>query len=166
MISASEIACANSTFNLGLKDFRFLRNRRSFYIWSDLVLCSNENGNFIGAFNGSYDSLRDKPEISQPNYYEVLSFSPDKSLTLIAARNNLISSLNLETTGPLSWFTADRIICTEMSKLNGPISQVETPELSHKAANKSYVDNRFIAYTPTEQMINRFQSFYARKSDL
>jgi len=50
--------------------------------------------------------------------------------------------------------------------LNGPISKVGTPELSHQAANKGYVDNRFIAYTPTEQMNLQFQSLYARKSDL
>jgi hypothetical protein len=53
-----------------------------------------------------------------------------------------------------------------MSGLNGPISQVGTPELSHQVANKGYVDNRFIAYTPTEQMNFQFQSLYARKSDL
>jgi hypothetical protein len=56
--------------------------------------------------------------------------------------------------------------CTEMSVPNGPISQVGTPELSHQAANKSYVDIRFLSYTPTEQMVNQFQSLYACKSDL
>jgi len=54
----------------------------------------------------------------------------------------------------------------EMSVLNGPISQVRTPELFHQAGNKGYVDNHFIAYTPTEQMNFQFQSRYARKSDL
>ena len=58
------------------------------------------------------------------------------------------------------------MICTEMSVLNGPISQVGISELSHQAANKGYVDNRFIAYTPTDQMNNQFQSLYARTSDL
>ena len=53
-----------------------------------------------------------------------------------------------------------------MSVLNGPISQVGTPELCHQAANKGYVDNRFIAYTRTEQMNWQFESLYARKSDL
>ena len=50
--------------------------------------------------------------------------------------------------------------------LNGPISQVVKPELSHQAANKSYVDNRFIEYTPTEQMNTKFESLYTKKSDL
>ena len=62
--------------------------------------------------------------------------------------------------------SGDRIICMEMSVLNGPISQVGTPELGHQAADKNNVDNRFTAYTPTEQMNFQFQSLYARKSDL
>ncbi len=53
-----------------------------------------------------------------------------------------------------------------MSVLNGPISQVGMPELSHQAANKSFVDNQFIAYTPTEQMNTRFESLYTKKSNL
>ena len=125
VVENSATPSANMTFNLGQKDLRYLN------VWSDIMACSNidfhSGGNFIGVFSGSYNELRDKPKISQPNYYEVLSFFPDKSLTLTAARSNLISGLNLETTGPLSWFRADRIICTEMSVLNGPISQVRTP---------------------------------------
>jgi hypothetical protein len=96
-----------------------------------------------------------------------MSFFPDKSLTFTAQRIGVISGLHLEAAGPqISWIRADRIVCTEMSVLNGPINQVGTPELSHQAAKKSYVDNRFIAYTQTEQMVNQFQSLYARKSDL
>jgi hypothetical protein len=52
-----------------------------------------------------------------------------------------------------------------MSVLNSPISQVRTPELFHQAARKRYVDNRFVAYTPTDQMVNKCEALYARKSD-
>jgi hypothetical protein len=157
--------CVNATYDLGQKDLRYLN------VWSDLVTCSNiafhSGGNFIGAFNGSYDSLRDKPELSQPDHFETLSFFPDKSLTLIAQSNNIISGLNLETRGSqLSWIRTDRLICLEMSCLNGPISQVETPELFYQAATKGYVDNRFIAYTPTDLLDFRFESIYAKKSDV
>ena len=58
------------------------------------------------------------------------------------------------------------MICTKMYCLNGPISQVGTPELSHQAANKGSVDSRFVAYTPTEQMNFQFEALYAKKSDL
>ena len=58
------------------------------------------------------------------------------------------------------------MICTEMSVINGFISQVGTPKLSRQAANKGYVDNCFMAYTPTEQINLQFQLLYARKSDL
>jgi hypothetical protein len=124
-------------------------------------MCSNTGvhfgGNFIGAFYVSYNELRDNPEFSQSDYYETLSFFPDKSLSLTAQSNNLISGLNMEAAGPQpSWFRVDRMICTEMSVLNGPISQVGTPELSHHAANKFYVDNRLLTYTPTVQMNLQF----------
>jgi hypothetical protein len=156
----------NATYNLGQKDLRYLN------VWSENVACSNidfhENGNFIGVFDGSYNSLRGKPDsVSQPEYYETLTFLPDKSLTLTAQRTGVISGLNLEATGPqISWIRADRLVCTEMSCLNGPISQVGTPELSHQAANKSYVDTRFLDYTPTDQLDLRFESIYTKKSDL
>ena len=121
----------------------------------------------VGSFSGNYNDLRDKPNGGAPEYYETLSFFPDKSLTLTAQSNSVIAGLNLETTGSqVFYFRADRLVCTKMSVLNGPMSQVGTPELSHQAANKGYVDNRFMAYTPTEQMNVQFQSLYARKSDL
>jgi hypothetical protein len=150
----------NTTYNLEQKDLRFLN------VWSDLVAISNiafhSGSNFIGSFNRSYDWLRDKPEFSQPNYFETgLSFYPDQSLTLTAQSNNLISGLNLETTGTqLSWIRADRLICTKMSCLNGPISQVGLCELAHQAANTFYVDNRFLSYTSTEQMNLKFEALY------
>ena len=102
-------ASVGSTYNLGQKDFRYLN------VWFDMVACSNivfhSGGNYIGAFDGSYDSLRGKQDsVSQPDYYEVLSFFPDKSLTLTAARNDLISGLSLETA--LSRFRVGRMICT------------------------------------------------------
>jgi hypothetical protein len=105
------------------------------------VACSNinfhENGNFVGVFDGSYDSLRGKPENSQPNHFETFTFFPDKSLTLTAQSNNVISGLNLEASGPqLSWIIADRLDCTEMLVLNGPISQVVTPEFFIKQPEK------------------------------
>ena len=91
---------ANTAFNLGQKDLRYLN------VWSDVAAFSNlgfyQEGNFIEAFSGSYNELRDKPTFGAPEYYETLSFFPDKSLTLIAQRNNPISGLNLETSGPLS----------------------------------------------------------------
>jgi len=53
---------ANMTYNLWQKDLRYLN------VWSENVACSNidfhENGNFIGSFDGSYDSLRVKLELS------------------------------------------------------------------------------------------------------
>jgi hypothetical protein len=58
------------------------------------------------------------------------------------------------------------VICTEMSCLNGPISQVGTPELSYQAANKFNVDNRFLSYIPTNQMNLQFEAIYTKKSDL
>jgi hypothetical protein len=141
----------------GQKDIRYLN------VWSDLVACSNlgfhSNENFIGAFSGGYNELKDKPSFTQVAYYESVSFFPDKSLTLIAQSNNTISGLNIDTSGTqLSHFRADRIVCTGMPVLNGPISQVGTPELSHQAANKGYVDYWFIAYTPTDQMISQFKA--------
>ena len=159
---------ANLVYNLGQKDLRYST------VWCDNLACSNlffhDNGVFVGSFSGSYNDLRDKPAGgvgSTPEYYEKLSFFPDKSLTLTAQSNSVIAGLNLQTTGTqVSYFRADRLVCTEMSCLNGPISQVGTPELSHQAANKGYVDSRFVAYTPTEQMNFHFEALYAKKSDL
>ena len=153
---------ATSTYNLGQKDLRYLN------VWSDLVACSNvafhSGGNYIGAFDGSYDSLRDKPDsVSQPDYYEVISFFFGKSLTLTAGSNSQISGLNLEAPGPkLSWIRADRLICTEMSVPSGPISQVGTPELGHQATNKQFVDTRFLSYTPNEQINLQFEAIYSK----
>jgi hypothetical protein len=126
---------AKTTYNLGQKDLRYLN------VWSDLVACSNvafhSGENFIGVFDGSYDSLRGKPKLSPPDHFETLTFFPDKSLTLTAQSNNIISGLNLEAAGPqLSWKRADRMICTEMSVLNGPISQVGLCELVIKLPTK------------------------------
>jgi hypothetical protein len=88
----------NTTYNLGQKDLRFLT------VWSENVACSNlsfhSDGNFVSTFDGSYASLRDKPELSQPDYYETLTFLPDKSLTLTAQHTGVISGLNLEAAGP------------------------------------------------------------------
>ena len=135
------------------------------------MACSNialhSGGNFIGAFSDSYNELCDKLEFSQPEYFETLSFFSDKSLTLKAQSNNIISGLILEAAGlPLTWFRVDRMIFTEMSVLNGPISQVGTPELSHQAAKKFYVDNRPLSYNPTVQMNLQFEALYTKKSDL
>jgi hypothetical protein len=120
VVQNSVTPSVTSTSNLGQKDLRYLNS------WFDHVATSNiafhSGGNFIGAFSGSYNELRDKPEFSQPDYFETISFFPDKSLTLTAQSNNLISGLTLEATGlPLSWFRVDRMSCTEMSVLNGPI---------------------------------------------
>jgi hypothetical protein len=43
-----------------------------------------------------------------------------------------------------------------MSALDGPIENVAFPELHHHADTKGYVDNRFIAYTPTDKLDFRF----------
>ena len=114
VVQNSVTPSANTTYNLWQKDLRYLS------AWSDLVACSNvafrSSGDFIGVFSGSYNELQDKPEFSQPEYYENLSFFHHKSLTLTIQSNNLIPGLNLETTGSqLSWIRADRLICTEMS---------------------------------------------------
>jgi hypothetical protein len=53
-----------------------------------------------------------------------------------------------------------------MSALNGPIENVAYPELPYHAATKGYVDQRFFAYTPIDQLDFRFQAIYAQKSDL
>ena len=58
------------------------------------------------------------------------------------------------------------MICSEISVLNGPMSHVGTPELSYQVANKFYVDNRFLSYTPTDLLDLRFASIYARKSEV
>jgi hypothetical protein len=99
VVGNSMTPSANTTCNLGQKDLRFLNG------WSDQVACSNigfhSGGNFVGVFDGSYASLRDTPNsVSQPDYYETMSFFPDKSLTQTAQSNNLISGLTLETSGP------------------------------------------------------------------
>ena len=88
----------NTTFNLGQKDLRVVS------VWSEKVACSNigfhSGGNFIGSFSGSYNELRDKPDLSQPDFFETMSFFPDKSLTLTAQRTGVFSGLNLEAAGP------------------------------------------------------------------
>ncbi len=112
VVKNSVTPSANTTYYLVQKDLRYLN------VWSENVACLNidfhENGNFIGSFDESYDSLWGKPDsVSQPDYYEVLSFFPDKSLTLTAGSNSRISGLNLEASGPqLSWIRVDRLICT------------------------------------------------------
>ena len=51
------------------------------------------------------------------------SFLSGQELDFDGGIGNLISGLKLEISGPqLSWISADRLICTEMSVLNGPIS--------------------------------------------
>ena len=71
-------------------------------------------------------------ELSQPDHFETLTFFPDKSLTLTAQSNTIISGLKLETSGPqLSYFRADRIVCNEMSLASGLIENLATPELVH-----------------------------------
>ena len=91
---------ANLVYNLGQKDLRYST------VWCDNLACSNlffhDNGVFVGSFSGSYNDLRDKPAGgvgSTPEYYEKLSFFPDKSLTLTAQSNSVIAGLNLQTTG-------------------------------------------------------------------
>ncbi len=75
--------------------------------------------------------------------------------------------MTLETSGPqLSYFRADRSVCNVMSLANGLIKNLGTPDLNHWVANKSYVDTRFLDYTPTWLMDTKFDSLYARKSDL
>ncbi len=152
---------------MGQHDLRYLN------VWSDVDICStigfNQGGDFIRSFSGSYTELRDKPTggVGAPEYYEALPFFPDKSLTLTAQSNNLISGLALEASGAqLSYFRVDRLVCNELSVLNGPIKNVAYPELPHHAATKGYVDQRFLAYTPTDKLDLRFQATYATKSDL
>jgi hypothetical protein len=53
-----------------------------------------------------------------------------------------------------------------MSLANGLIENLANPELSHQAANKIYVDNRLLSYTPIEQMNLQFEAIYTKKSDL
>ena len=100
VVKNSVTPSAHLTYNLGQKGLRYLN------VWSDVVACSNlgfhQEGNFIGAFSGSYNELRDKPTLGAPEYNETLSFFPDKSLALTAQSNNQISGLNLETTGSQS----------------------------------------------------------------
>jgi hypothetical protein len=50
--------------------------------------------------------------------------------------------------------------------LNGPISQVGTPELSHQATNIFYVDNRLLSYNTTGRLNTQFEALYAKKTDL
>ncbi len=117
---------ANTSFNLRQRDLRILN------IQADLIACSNigfqKDGVFVGAFSGNYLELRDIPESSssQPVFYESLSFFPDKFLTLVAQSNSQISGLSLNSTGiqPSYLVRADRIVCNEMSLLNGPIENV------------------------------------------
>jgi hypothetical protein len=53
-----------------------------------------------------------------------------------------------------------------MSLANGLIGNLANPYLGHQAATKGYVDNRFIAYTPTNLLDFRFEGIYTKKSDL
>ncbi len=53
-----------------------------------------------------------------------------------------------------------------MSLLNGPIENVAYSKLHHRAATKEYVDDRFIAYTPSKQTNFQFEPVYAKMSDL
>ncbi len=152
------------TYNLGQKDMRYLN------VGSDVVACSNigfhQGGDLFGSFSGSYNELRDKPTggVGTPEYYEALPFFPDKTLTLTAQSNNLISGLALEASGAkLSYFRVDRLVCNEMSLLNGPIENVAYPELPHHATTKGYVDQSFLAYTPTKLIDFRFEAVYAKK---
>ena len=65
---------AHLTNNLGQKDLRYLN------VWSDVLACSHigfhQEGNFIGAFSGSYNEPRDKPTFGAPGFYDILAFSP------------------------------------------------------------------------------------------
>jgi hypothetical protein len=121
----------------------------------------------VGSFSGSYNNLQDKPivVIGAPEYYELLPFFLDNTLTLMAQSNDLISGLELEVPGSQhSYFRADRLITKEISLLNEPIENIALPELYHHAALEGYVDNCFVAYTPaTEQLKFQFEALYARK---
>ncbi len=66
----------------------------------------------------------------------------------------------------LYYFRVDSLVFNSMSLLNGPIENVITSELLHHAATKGYVDDRFVAYTPTEQLDFRFKYIYSKKYDL
>ena len=130
VVGNSVTPSANMTWNLGQKDLRFLN------VWSENVAYLNIDfhfgGDFIGVFDGSYDSLRGKPELSQSDHFETLTFFPDKGLTLTAQSNNIILGLKLETSVPqLSYFRADRIVCNEMSLANGLIKNLATLYLFH-----------------------------------
>ena len=76
VVGNSVTPSANMTFNLGQKDLRYLN------VWSDSMTYSknvfHSGGKFIGAFSGSYNEMRDKPELSQPDYCEILSFFPTR----------------------------------------------------------------------------------------
>jgi hypothetical protein len=110
---------------------------------------------------------RNGVDASQPEYYEVQSFFPDKSFTLTAQSNNPISGLTLETSGPqVSYFRADRNVYNEMSLAKSLIENLAIPDLGHQAENKGYVDNRFIAYTPTEKINLQFEAIYSKKNQI
>jgi hypothetical protein len=73
----------------------------------------------------------------------------------------MISGLTLETSGlQVSYFRVDRIVCNEMSLAIGLMENLASPDLGHQAVNKSYVDTRFLDYTPTWQMDTKFDSLY------
>ncbi len=128
------------------------------------MTCSNIgfgiDGNFTESFSGNYIVLRDKPTtVGAPELYETFYFFPNKSLTLTANFNNLISGMALEAPDAyFIYFRADRIVNMYMSVLNGPINKLASPELFHQTVTKWYVGNRFISYTPTEQMNVQFDS--------
>ena len=77
VVQNSVTPSAHLTYNLGQKDLRYLN------VWSENASSSNlifQNCDDQLKFNGSYEQLRDKPIFGAPDYYEVLSFFPDKSL--------------------------------------------------------------------------------------
>jgi hypothetical protein len=134
----------NLNSNLGQKELRYLN------LHTEIATCSNIGLrlaiNFIGTFSGSYNELRDKPIFRALDYYKTLSCFPDNTLASTTTSSNLISGLALEAPGAqLSYFKAGRIVATDMPVLNEAINNIAIPELFHQAANKRYVENRFIA---------------------
>jgi hypothetical protein len=88
---------ANVAWNLGPKKLRYLNVRCDYLVYSNLVF--HNNGMVVGHFPRSYNDLRDKPTTiggCAPEYYETLSFFPDKHFSLTATLNNLIPGLVLE----------------------------------------------------------------------
>jgi hypothetical protein len=74
-------------FNLGQSGLRYQD------VWTENVACNAIGFHSEGELNGTYftgscNELRDKPDFSssQPEFYESLTFFPDKSLTLTAEK--------------------------------------------------------------------------------